>query len=217
MANRNDANTQDIQAKADKKNTDGHLALSLLGSHAGGVLIAVVMCFSLSFFMVNTWGQLLTQLLLVLGYGFPVYSMMWTIGHRDYNKFSFGHTKRNIYRGFKVGAIAAIPVAVIGIAFVVIALGGFVWSDYAGPVYRIINGHVWPMLNMVELNAPVVSFAWWKLVLFVLLPIAMLIAMSGVSYIMGNHDFSPLEKLMYKNKKKKDDKQKEKKKGYDVV
>lgn len=212
--------SEEISAKdlnESDKYGDRRLVISLFGYHAGGVLIAVVMCLSLTFFMVDTGGQLLVQLLVLFGYGFPVYSMLWTIGHRDFNKFSFGHIKRNQYRGFKLGALAAIPIALIGVAFIIISLSKFTWAEWSGPIYRILNGHVWPLLNMVAGSTSIVELAWWQLTAFAILPSVLLIAMSGLSYILGNHDFSPLEKIMYKSKKKTSDKKKEKKKSYDVI
>lgn len=175
---------------------------TMLGAHFGGVIIAIVVCFGVSSLMLNPLGQVITQFLLLFAYSFPAYNVMWSLGNRDYNRFHFGHIKRDMYRGLQISLILIIPLAVISLLFMLSKLGAFPEFTL---IYRLINAHVWPMLNLIQPQNRD-PFSWWQAGLFMLIPLIMPVATSTLGYFLGNNDFSPLQKLIYKGKKKKAEK-----------
>lgn len=181
------------------KNSTPSLLLSFFGAHAGGVMIAIFACIGLASFMTNPGGLIGMQLLMFLAYSFPLYNTMWSLGNRDLNKFHFGHIERDRLRGLKLGVLGVIPIFAVSLVF---AFSKFTnLFDFTG-VYRILNAHVWPLLNLVNLDLKGI-FTWWQVILFTLIPSILPIAASAIGYVLGNYDFSPLQKLVYKSKEKK--------------
>lgn len=181
------------------KNSTQSVVLSFIGAHFGGVAISVFACLGLASFMSSIVGMICIQLFLFLAYSFPVYNLMWSLGNRDLNRFNFKHIEREQLRGLKIGLFGIIPILVISLVFAASKITGA--FDFTS-IYRLINGHVWPTLNMINLNTNGI-FTWWQVVLFVIVPSVLPVAVSTLGYILGNHDFSPIQKLIYKNKQNK--------------
>ncbi|MFZ2538035.1 MAG: hypothetical protein WAX04_03955 [Oscillospiraceae bacterium] len=173
-------------------------AIGLLGAHVGGVLLSLIFCFGLAALMKNAGGLIIAQILILFVYSFPTYSTMWDYGHRDLNRFNYGHIKRDQLKGFKISLIANIPVFILSLLFILSKFGLFY---NIAIVFKLMNAEVWPLINLIQPWAYMNKFAVWQVFLVALLPlIPVLIA--GGSYILGNHDFSPMKVIVYKNKKK---------------
>ncbi len=173
-------------------------ALGLLGAHAGGVVLSLIFCLGLSGLMTSVGGLITAQILILLVYSFPTYSAMWDYGHRDLNRFNYGHIKRDQFRGFKVSLISNIPVFILSLLFILSKFGLFYNITI---LYKLINAEIWPLINLIQPWAYMDKFAIWQVFLVALLPIIP-IFIAGGAYILGNHDYSPMQKLVYKNKKK---------------
>lgn len=174
-------------------------ASGLFGAHVGGIILSLIFCLGLAGLMGSVWGLILSQVLILLVYSFPSYSTMWDYGHKDLNRANYGHIEKDLYRGFKVGLIAHIPFFVLSLLLVLGKFGLF--FNIVIP-FKLINAEIWPLINLIQPKAYLDNFAIWQLLLVAILPlIPVLIA--GGAYILGIHDYSPMQNLVYKNKKKK--------------
>lgn len=189
-----------IKAKIKNRNSTPSRVLSLTGAHYGGVIISIIICFGLSGLMIKgTWGLLLSQLFALIAYSYPIYGTAWNMGHTDLNRANFGHIERKRFEGFKLGAIACAPLYLVSFLLILSKLGAF---PNITVLYRLINAHTWPLLNIIHPNWEMANFSWGSVILFAVVPAAFAIALSGIGYLCGNYDFSPIQKLVYKDKKK---------------
>lgn len=172
-------------------------AWGLLGSHFGGVIIALLFCFGLSSLMVNPWGLVLAQVLTLIAFSFPVYSTMWEYGHKDKNRSNYGHIVLDKYRGVKVALIANSPFLLMSLLMLLSKFGLF-WNIIIP--FKLVNAEVWPLINLIQPDAYLPSYTIWQMILVALLPILPLV-IEGVGYIFGLNDYSPMAKLIYKKKK----------------
>ncbi len=173
-------------------------SLSVLGRHVGGVVISCIFCIGLSSLMVKPTGQIISSIIVLLIYMLPIYQISWDLGHRDLNRENFGHIKKDNFKGFKIGLIASIPIFVMTLLFVLSKFNlfyNFTW------LFKILNAHIWPLINLIQISMfmPDYSIAetFGVAVLALISPLLI-----GIFYIMGNHDFSPMQRLVYKNKPK---------------
>lgn len=174
--------------------------LSLIASHYGGVVISLIICLGLSTLMIGApWQLLIAQLVAILAYAFPTYNAAWAMGHTDLNRANFGRIPRDKLYGFKLGAIISIPMYVMAILLILSRFDLF-WNFTV--IYRLLNAHTWPLLNLIHPTFEMESFGVISLILFAIVPSVATIAVTGIGYLFGNHDFSPMQKLVYKNSKK---------------
>lgn len=194
--------TQDKKTAAPKAQTVKEVtmlkqATGLFGGHVGGIIIALILCFSLASLMMNPWGLVLAQVLIILAFSIPVYSTMWEYGHKDKNRSNYGHITLDKYRGFKVALIANIPFFAMSLLMILSKFGLF--YNIVIP-FKLVNAEIWPLINLIQPSAYLNDYAIWQMLLVVLLPLVP-VAVEGVAYIFGINDFSPLAKLIYKKKK----------------
>lgn len=177
-------------------------ALSLLGAHAGGILIALILCFALSGIMAN-WGLLIAIPVIFLVYCMPIYGTTWAMGMSDSNKAHFGHIVLDPWRGAKIALITMIPWFLSGLLFLLSKFGLFYNFTV---IFKIINAELWPIFNAVQVFAgqPVSmylpDFSYFQVILcfiFTLLPVAA----AQVGYTLGVKDISLTQKIVYKSKK----------------
>ncbi len=114
-----------------------------------------------------------------------VYTYSWEQGFKDYNR-KFSHTTvRYALKGFVSGLIAVIPILIIG----VMALSGV--NVYIGYIYKII---VAPFIYWYNKMLKAENYLLCQFI-YLIVPVV-----SGVSYIMGKHNFMPAMRLMYGKK-----------------
>lgn len=184
-------------------------ACSLLMAHLGGLLICVIVCFSLSPLMAGA-GIWAGAPIVLLAYGSITYNTMWGLGHEDSNLAHFHHITLDPWRGLKVSLIAMAPFLAFGAAFVICAAislstGEENWFLLLAVVYRLVNAEVWPLINAVAPQATEGAVSTWSMggaaaaALFTLIPPVI----HQLGYFLGTKDFSIMQRLVYKNKKSK--------------
>ena len=184
-------------------------ACSLLIAHLGGLLISVIVCFSLSPLMagIGIWAG---APIVLLAYGSITYNTMWGLGHEDSNLAHFHHITLDPWRGLKVSFIAMTPFLAFGAAFAICAAvslstGEETWFLLLAIVYRLVNAEVWPLINAVAPQAAEGVTDSWSIgsavaaALFTLIPLVI----HQLGYFLGTKDFSIMQRLIYKNKKSK--------------
>lgn len=178
-------------------------ALSFLGAHAGGVLIANILCFGLAGMMSNM-GLLLCIPLILLVYSMPVYGTLWGMGMSDSNKANFGHIVLDRWRGAKIALVGMIPWIVCSVLFLLSKFGLF-WN-FVVP-YKIINGEVWPIINALHVFAGqkvsmyLPAFSYGQVIAAAVVPLIPIL-IAEFAYYLGTKDISISQRLIYKNKKK---------------
>lgn len=179
-------------------------ALSILGSHASGVVLALVMCLSFSTFMGDPLGQIICGCIVFAVYCVPIYSIMWGLGYRDLNRQNFGRIAKDNFRGFKLALYGYIPVIVMAFLFIISKLNLF--YNFVIP-FKLLNSGVWPFINLVKNKQYLPDYAMWEIILIALISLVPIV-FAGIFYMMGNRDYSPLQKVIYR--KKVDEKEKPK-------
>ena len=172
-------------------------ALSIMGAHFGGIIIALVLCFTLAYLMTGGWLILMIPLILLI-YSMPIYGTMWQMGTSDSNKANFGHIKLDRWRGAKLAAIGMSPWLVMGILFLLSKFGLF-WN-FVIP-YKLLNAEMWPIINAMESSMYLPDFTVGQAIIAALLPVIP-IFIAELGYILGTKDFSITQHVVYSNKKK---------------
>lgn len=115
--------------------------------------ISVFAAFFASFTMIygtsiseNVIFKICLQLFGILILAAFLYSVMWTEGERDINRIKLGFTKRDVWRGVKVGCIVMIPYMLTSVLLVMAKFGTLKYGDM---LYRILNSHLLIMVNAV--------------------------------------------------------------------
>ncbi len=114
-----------------------------------------------------------------------VYYYSWDQGFKDYNRNFSKPTAHYLLKGFISGFIAVIPILTIG----ALALGGV--NVYIGYIYKII---VAPFIYWYNKMLKAENYLFCQFI-YLLVPVV-----SGVSYIMGKHNFMPGKRLVYGKK-----------------
>lgn len=133
--------------------------------------------------------------MLILLFSFP-YLLMKDRGEKDRNLTRFEHKKANIWRGVKVGLIAAIPSAVVYLA----AVSSPLWASNVTQilsVYRLANYPYTPLLEwlMPQKDGLTVLGGIGGLVIWALVP-----AVCGLAYQLGYRNVHIMERIIYKKK-----------------
>ena len=123
------------------------------------------------------------------------YLVIWKTGDVDRNKFNYGHIKRDNWKGFKIGLIAAAPWMVCAV-LLLLARAGAISEGYL-PIYRLINAPFLPLcqallpatLTLAEQNV----FSVLAVALTSLVPPVVL----GLGYRLGFARVSASEQVIY--------------------
>lgn len=128
---------------------------------------------------------------------------------RDRNDVDFNGAKADKMRGFKIGALAAIPLLAVNVATLVVKIMGSAGATLYW-VYRwVLLSPVKPLVDLITSNAADLSEAplWSVIVLFAFT--LLFVAFCGVLYLLCYNEDSVIAKVIYKSTKKK-----EKRKGW---
>lgn len=215
-------------------NSPKELGLQVLKNLCICNVICVIIVFSMSGVMNwGTGGKLLTELVCILLTGITLYAQSWGFGDKDANYLQFGRMERDPYKPLKYGLIAVAPSLVSDIILIVSKISGsfdLLW------VYRLMNGPVWPLINLIhpygvhfhEATEETVVMAgtqyeeviaaaeatpgcgWGKMILMMLLPLLYIVFM-WVGYELGRRRISIGNKLVYVDKDGKKNGKKSKK------
>lgn len=172
-------------------------ALSVFFTHIGATIMALIFCLGLSMLLIGTWGQIVSGVIVLLVYSIPLYSILWNTGNSDLNKQNFNRIEKDSFKGFKIGLLASVPVYVMTILFVLSKFGLF--YNFVIP-FKLANAYVWPFMNIIRNTMYLPDYTVLEVIATALLTFIPAV-LCGIFYIMGNKDFAPMQKIIYKKKK----------------
>ncbi|MBQ3593576.1 MAG: hypothetical protein II982_04360 [Clostridia bacterium] len=118
-----------------------------------------------------------------------VYTYSWEQGFKDYNRKFSRPIVHYTLKGFVSGLIAVIPILIMG----AIALSGS--NVFIGYAYKVI---VAPFIHWYNKMLKAGNYVFCQFI-YLIVPIV-----SGISYIMGKHNFMPATRLVYGKSKNED-------------
>ena len=122
---------------------------------------------------------------------------------KDRNDADFNNIAADKLRGFKIGALAVIPLALINIATIVMKLKGLSAAIFYWLLRWGLLNPVKPVVDILTGNAVDIAQApLWSLVALMGFTVLMVI-FCGVMYIICYNEDSVISKLLYKSTKKK--------------
>lgn len=145
--------------------------------------------------------NLVCSLFMLLILGAFAYADLWGRGDRDKNLVQFGHMQKDIWRGLKVGCVAAIPAGAMLLLVLITKLGGFFENSIV--FYRLMNIPFISVFNALIPNiGSVAAVPWWMFPLFLVMW-AYVPLVCQLGYFLGYKQISLSEKLIYVNPNKK--------------
>lgn len=174
-------------------------ALSLLSDHFLALIGAVLITNFFRFFSDDGF-PLITQLICLVILFLVFYVDSWKRGCSDGSRIRLGRQKKNYFRGFLVGLVAALP-------GLILALGAFLAETGTAAFYEVFeNCDIFTVLHRVwnftlssflvyANETPALNFAF---------PMFMPVV-AGIGYVMGMHEITLKQFLVYKNSDDEDD------------
>ena len=177
------------------------MTLGAYGNMALAAVLCLILTVSVSMISISAVVKnIMLLVVLVPLYVALLYSSFWTEGDRNRNMVQFGHLENDIYRGVKIGAFLIIPY-VIEDVFLTLSWAKVIPNIF--PIYKLLNAHIWPILEWVNpLGDGVVNASDMSLIGLIICWLLALYPMlvTTVAYILGYKGISISEKLIYKNK-----------------
>lgn len=164
------------------------LASTVLGTVVVSDIMACILIPSVGVFVNKIWVLMFMLFLLVfLIYAMLIYSKVWDYAVTEPNRVHTRQQKKFLAKGFVAGLIADIPFIALYVALVI--------SFYQSEQFYKQMYFIYIFVNMT-FNFFVVRMTAipWLLFLF-LIPLPLI---SGVSYLLGYHQISLTEKIIYK-------------------
>ena len=144
--------------------------------------------------------QILSQIMMLIVLAIFPYHILWQFGNRDDTNVRYKGQRPDPYRGFRVGAFAMIPYAVLWLLLVVAKFG--LLPEGYGQVYRLATIPFMPFANWVMPAGNVQEAEFWRLL--ALLPMLLYVpAVCGFAYRLGHQQFSIREHLLFAKKEAK--------------
>lgn len=182
----------------------------------GVACVVIVMALS-GFMNENRIALLLVGIICVIFTGIVLYANAWAYGDRDANFVQFGRTKRDIFKGLKVGFWAILPSLLMNIPLALSKMGLFGSFDFM-PYYRILMAPIWPLINFVHPHGSIPYDAmpatelteafpatpgleWGQFAIIAVLPVIFILFI-WAGYELGFHRISLGFKLVYEDKEK---------------
>lgn len=191
------------EVKSTEKSTL-RVALSWFGSHVMGVVVCLMIYLSFGAIVDHPAWQIFAGTLSFLVYMMLMGAPGWQLGSQDHNRVKFGRRSEDLFRGFKVGAIACIPLFLLGIALI-LAKAEFLPNFY--PIYKLCNGYVLPFINLIDgtmldgVQSMYLTEVSWGAIIGVVCLSLVPVIIGGVHYILGYKDILVMDKIIYKKKK----------------
>lgn len=173
-------------------------AFALFGCHVGGVVLSFIIVACTSSITSNPIANIVVGIIVLLVYSIPTYSNMWLLGNTDLNKQNFNHIKKDIFKGFKIGAISSIPAFVMAILMILSKFGLF---DNFIFIFKVLNSELVPWINMINMSPYLTEYSVLEIVLIASLTLIPSI-IAGLFYMLGNKDISPINNMIYSKNKK---------------
>lgn len=145
--------------------------------------------------------QVVSQIMMLIVFAVFPYHIMWGFGNRDDTNVRYKGQRLDLYRGFRVGAFATVPYAVLW-CLLWLAKVGFLPQGYV-QVYRWATIPFMPYVQWVMPATTLQDTTVWQILL--LLPTLLYIPLvCGISYRLGHNQFSIHEHLIFAKKNKSD-------------
>ena len=146
--------------------------------------------------------HVLAQIMMLIVLAIFPYHIMWEFGNRDDTKVRYKGQRIDLWRGYRVGAFAMVPYAVLWVLLWLAKLN-VLPSGYS-QIYRLINMPFMPYINWLTYNGDLQRTAVWQILL--LLPTLLYIPLiCGVAYRLGHSQYSLREHLVFSKKEKQED------------
>ncbi len=179
-------------------------ALNLVLTHLIAVVVCLVITFSTIAISENGIYLFFVELIVLYTYWTIIIARPYKIGFDDLNRVNFKRREKDILRGFKIGGITFIFLA-IQIFFVILFKLEIIPDFFF--VYKILNPHLLIPMNFLDNTALAVDVAWTQLILMFSLQLITPIFV-GIGYILGYKNIVFMDKLIYKSNKDKNDSRK---------
>lgn len=146
--------------------------------------------------------HVLAQIMMLIVLAIFPYHIMWEFGNRDDTKVRYKGQRMDLLRGYRVGAFAMVPYAVLWV-LLWLAKIGVLPNGYA-QIYRLINIPFMPFINWLTYNGELQRMGVWQFVLL-LSTLLYIPLICGVAYRLGHNQFSIREHLVFAKKEKQSD------------
>lgn len=144
----------------------------------------------------------LAQVMMLVVLAIFPYHIAWQFGNRDDTNVRYKGQRPDPWRGYRIGAFASVPYAVLWVLLLV-AKFGLLPESYT-QVYRLATIPFMPYVQWVMPAASLQDTAIWQLLL--LLPMLLYVPIvCGISYRLGHKQFSIREHLVFASKKENAD------------
>lgn len=165
-----------------------------------GYTISLVIFFSLGTLSQYFYGSIALQLLLLLGFSYPLYCNAWGEGYRDLNRFEFKRIESDNLRGFKFALYALIPNFILSF---MLLISYFTKSFEMMYIYRAMNIYTIQILNWIASPGILtIDYNIIQILAYILIPPAIVLISVGGGYYLGFTETSILDTIIYKNKNK---------------
>lgn len=160
------------------------------------VFLNILAVSSLIYFLDNTFGTIIVQLICFSIIIFFVYKPLWIQG----NKFKViklvSNEKYDPLKGLKVGCYLMVPYIFINIILIFIRI--FYSQSEFLLIYKLLNSHIWPILHLMTPNSGSVGdLAVYELIIINILPL-IFPAITSIAYFLGYKGISIKQKILYK-------------------
>lgn len=178
------------------------LAFNLFTTHVIGVILSVILSFGLIVIFDNILYKFAIGCFVLLIYVVLISGPAWRIGNEDKNKVKFNRQQKDIYRGFKLGLLASVPMFLLAI-LLLLAKAELFPNFYV--LYKVLNAYAFAFIGIIDHTFENVQTAYltvvsWGQVIaacaFTIIPTIVW----GVNYLLGYHDIIVMDKLIYKKK-----------------
>lgn len=151
----------------------------------------------------NTFHAISQIMMLIVMAIFP-YHILWEFGNHDDTKVRYKGQRPDPLRGYRVGALASIPYFVLWVLLLLTKFG--IMPEGYTLVYRIATIPFMPFVNWMTANGMLQDTAVWQLFVLLLM-VAYLPVVCGVSYQLGHNQFSIHEHLVFSKKETEEETQ----------
>lgn len=177
------------------------LFFSLLFSCFASFMIAIsfaVILSSASQWVFYTLTQVFNLIVLIT----VIWQVVYYMGFRDSNMVRTGHMKEDLYKGFKIGAIAQVPWFVFLIASVVLNLRFSIYRIFNSAYYWLVTAIAGTFKGKEIAAITMGNIGVFKIILFALV-LLIVPVISGVIYVLGYKGIDIFSKFIYKKNKGK--------------
>lgn len=131
-----------------------------------------------------------------------IWQVVYYMGFRDSNMVRTGHMKEDLYKGFKIGAIAQVPWFVFLIASVVLNLRFSIYRIFNSAYYWLVTAIAGTFKGKEIAAITMGNIGVFKIILFALV-LLIVPVISGVIYVLGYKGIDIFSKFIYKKNKGK--------------